>query len=332
MKLDKKDRAILFELEHGARKSLSEIGRAVGLPKQVVSYRIQKMVREGVIKKFAAIIDTHKLGYFVYRIYIRLQDLDPESESKLLEKISNWEYVIWGISTMGRWDLEILFIARNNIHASALISQMKKDLGRFIQEYNLTPSIINYHFKRRYLSEKNIEEKIIPSYGLEPPVEKIDETDFMILQQLSQDATVPYVEIGDRVGLSYNTVKARVRDLEKRGVIQAYRTWLDLDKIGRRYYKALISMKDVDEKTEKRLIGFCLSEKAITYLVRCTGGWDIEIESDVEDEMEFRQILVRFRNEFKEEIRDYDILHAYKELKMDYLPLKNFEELRMELG
>ena len=71
--IDLKDRKILYELDLDARQSLTQIGKKVGLKKDVISYRIKRMQDEGVIKNFWTAINTFKLGYQVYRIYINFQ-------------------------------------------------------------------------------------------------------------------------------------------------------------------------------------------------------------------------------------------------------------------
>jgi DNA-binding Lrp family transcriptional regulator len=325
MDVDSKDKKILYELEYDARKPLSEIARNVKIPKQVVGYRIKKMTENGVIRGFRALVDTHRLGYFSYRIYIRFQNVTPENENALFRKLSNWKNVLWMVAITGRWDLEVVLVARNSIHFSALLLELKNEVGRYMKECEVSASIVNYHFKRKYLIEKYVEERIIPRYGFEPKIEKIDETDFRLLKLLSGNAAASYTLLGEKMGLTYNGVKKRMKSLESRGVVQAYRTWLDLDKVGRKFYKALVSVSKFDQNIEKALLSFCLSEPGIVYLVECTGSWDIEIEAEVKDEMEFRGLLTRFRNSFKEIVKDYEILHGYKELKLDYLPFEKYE-------
>ncbi|HLC69297.1 MAG TPA: Lrp/AsnC family transcriptional regulator [Candidatus Bilamarchaeaceae archaeon] len=327
MGIHAKDRKILYELEYDARKPLNEIAKATRMPKQVVSYRINKMIETSIIRGFRTLIDIHRLGYFSYRIYFRLQDITPENEKILFDKLSRWKNIIWVIATTGRWDLEIVVAARNNINFSNWLLELKKEIGDYIKEYTVSPSIVNYHFKRKYLAEKWEEEKVIPKYGFEPEVEKLDRIDFDILKILATDAIASYTEIGMKIGLTYNGVKKRIKSLEKRGIIQAYRTWLNLDKMERKFYKAMISISKFDEKIEKALLSFCIGEPTVVYLVECSGSWDIEIEAEVKDEFEFRELIVRFRNTFKDIVKDYEILHAYKELKLDYFPFESFEKL-----
>ncbi len=70
IKIDLKDRKILYQLDLNSRQSLTQIGKNVGLKKDVVSYRIKRLQDEGVIKNFWTVINTFKLGYNVFRIYI----------------------------------------------------------------------------------------------------------------------------------------------------------------------------------------------------------------------------------------------------------------------
>lgn len=52
IKVDLKDRKILYELDLDARQSLTQLGKKVGLKKDVISYRIKGLQDEGIIKNF----------------------------------------------------------------------------------------------------------------------------------------------------------------------------------------------------------------------------------------------------------------------------------------
>ena len=328
MHLDARDRRLLYELDYHVRRPVSEIARHLKIPKQVASYRIKRLVELGVLRGFRVVVDIHRLGYFSYRVYLRLQNMPPGEESRIYERISKLKNLFWFVLTTGRWDAQLLFVARNNVHFSFLLADLKKILGGRLKEYAVSPSISTNHFRRKYLVEKWTTEEISPSYRLEQEMHKIDGTDFKILACLSKDASAPYREIGKTVGLSDNAIKKRMKSLESGGIIKSYRTWLDLEKIGRQYYKALISVTQLDETIEKKVISFCLSEPTLIYFVVCTGSWDVEIEAEVKDEYEFREMLLRFRDRFSEFVGDYEILHVYKEIKMDYFPFDNYEEFK----
>ncbi len=60
----------------------------------------------------------------------------------------------------------------------------------------------------------------------------LDETGWRILEELQQDARLSYAELGRRVGLSSPAVMERVRRLEEAGIIEGYRTVVNLENVG----------------------------------------------------------------------------------------------------
>ena len=72
VELDLKDRKILYELDVDARQSLAEIGKKVGLSKEVVNYRIKRLEKEEVIIRYSTIIDLFRIGLKKYKLYLRL--------------------------------------------------------------------------------------------------------------------------------------------------------------------------------------------------------------------------------------------------------------------
>ena len=53
-KIDLKDRRILYELDVDSRQSFRNIGRKVGLSKDVVASRVKKLKEKGIIIRFFA--------------------------------------------------------------------------------------------------------------------------------------------------------------------------------------------------------------------------------------------------------------------------------------
>ena len=83
--IDLKDRKILYELDYNCRQSNTQIGKKVGLKKDVVSYRINKLEKEGIIKNYYTVIDAYKLGYYLFRYYINFQYVTPDLRKEMVE-------------------------------------------------------------------------------------------------------------------------------------------------------------------------------------------------------------------------------------------------------
>jgi DNA-binding Lrp family transcriptional regulator len=63
-------------------------------------------------------------------------------------------------------------------------------------------------------------------------MDRLDETDELILAELANDARATYAEIGDRVNLSAPAVKRRVDRLLDNGVIRGFTTVVDRSALG----------------------------------------------------------------------------------------------------
>lgn len=68
IKLDKKDRKILYQLDIDGRQTLSQLGKKISLSKQVVDYRLKNLVKTSVISEFYTVINFSKLGYTQYKL------------------------------------------------------------------------------------------------------------------------------------------------------------------------------------------------------------------------------------------------------------------------
>src|SRR3989344_1541069 len=63
MEIDKTDIEILRVLEKNARLSLRKIAKRVGVSVATVMHRINRLEKEGIIRRYTALLDYDKLGY-----------------------------------------------------------------------------------------------------------------------------------------------------------------------------------------------------------------------------------------------------------------------------
>ena len=113
VKLDIKDKKILYQLDVNSRQSASQIGKQTGLPKNVVTYRINRLVEKGIINTFYTVIDAFRLGYISIRIYITFQYTTPEIEQKIIDYFIKNNYTYWIASTEGRYHLVVIMWVKN---------------------------------------------------------------------------------------------------------------------------------------------------------------------------------------------------------------------------
>lgn len=96
--LDEIDRAILRLLQEDGRMSYSEISRRVKIPESTVRSRVNTLVNEGIIRKFAALINPFKAGYEI--VAFIAVDAEPAKVRHVVEELSKLPEVdVLGIVT-----------------------------------------------------------------------------------------------------------------------------------------------------------------------------------------------------------------------------------------
>lgn len=320
IKLDKKNKEILFNLDMNARTPLTQLAKKVKLTPQTTKYRLAQLEKKQIIRDYVTFFDISKFGYLYYRLYIRYENVTPEIEKKIISYFKNHKNTVWFVSLTGRWDLEVLFVARNFIHFNKILKEIYGKFPNKLHNNITSVSIANYHHPRGYLVNKKTNIQV--SYGGEPEKIKIDKIDSKIIHLLNQNARLTSVQIGNKLGLNYKTIQLRIKKLEKKEIIQAYRTWIDYKKIGSSYHKALIKLKKFTKDEESKVLSFAKQNPNVTYLVTCVWPWDIELEVETQEEQTFLDILRKFRDLMGDLIIDYETLTITEEHKLNYFPFK----------
>lgn len=78
MKMNKKDEKIIEILKDNCRMPAKEISRRTGIPITTVCNRVRALERDGIIKKYQAVVDNQKIGKGI-EAFIRIDvKRDPE--------------------------------------------------------------------------------------------------------------------------------------------------------------------------------------------------------------------------------------------------------------
>lgn len=319
VKLDLKDKKLLYELDLNARETTSKLAKKVRLSQQAISYRIKNLIEKGIIRQFYTVINVAKLGYTFYKVYFRLQNINPKIEREIINFLVDHKNVFWVGTCDGAWDLSTSVLAKHVVEFEKILEEINSKFAKYI----LTKSILIVsqvpHFTKAYLLDKATEREFIEFGGI-PEEIKIDEIDYKILKMLSNNARISLLEIVEKTNLTLDVVRYRIKKLQKEKIIQSFRIWIDLDLIDYKFYKLLVSLQNYSKEDLDNLIDFCKTHKNIVYILKTLGGWDLEIEIEVEDIKDFHNIVVEFRNNFQNIIKDYQPLLIFREHKLNYYP------------
>lgn len=318
-KLDLKDRKILYELDLNSRISYGQLARKVGLSKNAVSYRIQQLKKENIIKKFRAVIDAGNLGFFVFRLYINLCNTTPEKENEIVAFLRSKPIVTWISSMDGKYNLAAYIMTKDVIEMEKLWEELLEKYINYFDERLLTLITRSNYFSKAYLinaKKSNFEIALMS----QTKKMQIDEKDEHIIRIMSHDSRTPIIDIAKEVKLNPKTVIARIKNLEKKKVIVGYKTVFDLQKLGYETFKVSFVLFSVTKEKQKRFLQYSKDNPNIIYHEFVLGGDDFEIELQVKNMDELRNIVEEIRTKFSDMIHDYKILHLYNQHKSIFYP------------
>ncbi|MEZ5738981.1 MAG: Lrp/AsnC family transcriptional regulator [Burkholderiaceae bacterium] len=125
------------------------------------------------------------------------------------------------------------------------------------------------------------------------PQEALDAIDLRILAELQRNARLTNVELAERVSLSPSPCLARVRSLEKRGVIDRYVSLLNPASIG--LGLSVFIHVTLERQTETALAGFEQAIRDLPQVMECylmTGDSDYLLRVVVPDLPALEQFIV----------------------------------------
>ncbi len=146
-------------------------------------------------------------------------------------------------------------------------------------------------------------------------IEKLDKTDFKILDLLQQNANFTIREIAQATNLSITPIHERIKRLENDGVIGKYTAIIEKRKLGK--WLQVHCQVTLDKQTQNNFIDFEESVKTFSEVVECSvvsGGFDYLLKILVED-MEAYNIFYQSKLAVIESVAHINSFFVMKEVK-----------------
>ena len=315
--MDKIDKKILKELLENSRLPLSQIRKRVRLSRENVYYRIQNLIKQGIIRDFVASIDYTSLGFQQFVAFIEFDKIDKEKESQIIEYLKKEKSVSWIGVLSGNWSLTFDIFAKSNLELNDFI-------GKFFNyfEQNIGDYIILNLQESNYFFNKIIDESIsIPSTKGKENV-KVDAIDLKILKKLNEDAKITYVDLSHDLNLSANAIKKRIQNLEKNKIILGYSISINHKHFGLEWQGLQIKLRRPAKELEDKLKSYLkINKKVIFYYhYNKTGVYDFDIGIIVKDSSELRDFINTLRKDFYDEIKISNSFLVLEEVSSHNLP------------
>jgi len=319
LKIDLKDKKILYELDRDSRQSNKEIARKVGLSEQVVGNRIRRLQDLGVIEYFYVKTNPAVLGYIHIKIYLRLHNITKQREEELLKDLNEQKNIYWLASLRGKYDLVSSIYVKNIADFSKRYEEIFGKWRDYILERNVVVLERAFTFTKAYLVPQQKSEEVIYSLGEEKSVQ-LDNLDNNLLKILNKEGRKPLIEISKQLKVSSDTVRYRINNLRKSGVITGFGVKIDYRKLNNNYHLIFLKLQNMNELKYKKLESLAKINENIIIFIKTIGDHDLELEVETINNKELDRLMKTLRDHFVSEIKNYEILEVTREHRMMYYP------------
>ncbi|UCD13280.1 MAG: AsnC family transcriptional regulator [Thermoplasmatales archaeon] len=317
--LDSKDHKIIYHLFLNSRESLSSIGKKVGLPKTVIKYRVDRLVKENIIQNFNAMIDVFKLGYSVYRLNLVFQYASPEKEKEIIDYFTDYKNTWSAASAKGRYDFTATILVKNPNEFYSFYEETLKRYRYYLKEIDFSQLYEKFGYKHATLfTESSHSDEKAYEYRYTGQIADIDNVDYQILCLLARNSRIPSIEIAKKINMTSTTIINRITKLINMGIIQRYSISVDTNKLGFKPFNVNLSLRNYDKKNH--IISYLSSIPFIWEIHKAVGGYDLELSIFTLNFEHFHELMEDIRNKFPEDITNYDYLYVTKIHKTNFLP------------
>ncbi|MEK6834949.1 MAG: Lrp/AsnC family transcriptional regulator [Nanoarchaeota archaeon] len=319
VKLDLKDKKLLYEIDFNSRQSYQQLAKKIGLSKQGVEYKLNNLIKKGVIKGFYPVINVPKLGYLYCRLLVTLQNITLKDREKIINYLINHKKIFWLFYMQGMYDLIMVIWAKNVSEFKDFIEEFESNYGSFIKRKVETIMTDVIHLKHRFLlGIKEIEEIHIKETDERI---KIDDKDKFILNLLSKNPRMSLVDMSKEIKESPKVIAYRIKNLEKQKLIEAYRPIIDYNKLGYTYYKVFINLYKTSKEELLKLREYIKLNPLVIYFIEGVGlPSDLDIEIVIKSNQELFNFIEDLKFKFPKLISDYNTVIFIDTLKVRYLP------------
>jgi len=323
MELDLLDSKILHQLNIDARQTNSHIAKKVGTSQQVVNYRIKNLLDRKFILGFMTTINFGYLGFWNYRIMIKLNNLDKKEKENLMNQLSKTQNILLLSECGGKWDIILNVMAENNIKFQEIFSKILNEYGNSILNYDTFATMDGVVFGKSYLENSKENKREIP-FGKEEKTD-VSKSELLILRELSKNARASISDMEGKLKINHKTIIQKIKDMKKKRIITSFKPMVDTTKRGYFMNKIFLDLNKITGTEYKKLQDFLHSKKNVIGIMRMIGKWNYEIALETSTQEDTWRMYQEIQEHLENKIRDAILVPVFKKHLYNYFPESLFE-------
>lgn len=122
--LDDVDRCVLGLLRDEPLITVRTLGQKMGLSASTAAYRIDKLLRSGVIIGFGYMFENRLVGQEAFLIHVATKGLSGHGFERFFKFAQDHPRVTWVAKTLGEWDIEIEVVLEDVFELDEIIQEL----------------------------------------------------------------------------------------------------------------------------------------------------------------------------------------------------------------
>jgi DNA-binding Lrp family transcriptional regulator len=298
-KIDKKDKRILRELDINSRVGYADLAKKLSMPPETIRYRVEKLLSLGIIRNFLPVIDGGRLGYYYYKVFLKLHNVRESDVQNIIESLAANPRICWVVRVDEVYDVGFTPRVSNPAEQSALMDQIRRRYSKYLLSWTLSVNVHMEFLTRDHLLGVSSRRAMpLGSYSVAKKQIPLDSLNTQIISALSSDVRASARDIATTLPISPDTVLDRIRFLEREKVIVRYSYVPDFSSMGYLNYYVLIYLNELSIEREEAFIAFCRKQPNIVYMIKSLGAWDYEINVEVSSIDDYRNLMQMLNREF----------------------------------
>lgn len=155
---------------------------------------------------------------------------------------------------------------------------------------------------------------------------KLDLIDKKILFALSKNARLSQSAISKAIKTSRDTVNYRITNLKKSGVLQAYRTVINISKFGYMNFHLFLQLKQPSKEIFNDLIKKLKSYNFLRAIIQFNGKYDLELALVAKNMKDCDEIISKISSDCKDFLQNYEVVFLTKSFVANIFPKSFFTE------
>ena len=305
MELNELDYRLLEYLYHNHNEPFSKIAKSTKLSRDQVEYRVNKYLKEGIIRKFFSIFNYNKLGYRLFvNLFLKFEKPRmAEDFSKNLFKNKNC--ISYG-KVYGRYDIFLNAVFKDDAELNIFLSNLFEDENYVLVDYLLIkPSLIELYPLKFINSYKKEDYSLI--FNDESKV-SLDYLDIKILKILAENGRERLIDLALKTKASSDVVLYRLKRLKSNKIILGNRIQFNMSLLGYFYTILMINFRNFSIKNKEKIRAHVKNSKCTNSIIFNLQKPNSIIQLFHKEIKEGRDEVEKMKDLFGDSLIDIDIL------------------------